>query len=451
MKRVNYLLGIIFIFLLYYLSSDIMKAIMTLNFGLYILLDSLFNKKINIEKNPYSKKKLFLYCNLFLLGINLLFGGVSYYFSNFIHIDGMGIYNLGTCLFLAVNIIFRYLEFFLTNYKISKYLNNVYYSILFIINIILCLIFKNKYNIIMLYITSFITLLVTYALLYIFKLKHKKKTKEYNHTYFSDIKKIILNDKNINIIPCFIYISIIILYFVLDSKYNYDITSTSKLLSNTYLFGIILVYIIYKIISKYVKVDYDDIKNNYNCIINRVLNISLSSSILLFVISWPLSRVLFYSEDNFIFGLIVFLFFYLLFDFSFQIGKKYLSYKKVNVCLLLGLIIKIVFEIPLINSVYRMGYNLSLGGILSSSIGLLTTTIIINFFIIHKYKIKIINNFSNILNIIYSNIIYLLILVLFSLVIKLDSDKYFINVLVIIFYLFISFVFYFVKKRIMNN
>ncbi len=448
MKKISFLLGIIYIFLLYYLSSDIMKVILSLNFGLYILLDSLFVNNINNNRYIYSRKKLFLYFNLFLLGFNLLFGSFSYYLSNFIHIEGMGIYSLSTCLFLTVSIIFRYLEFFLSNYKIGKYLNNWYYCVLFIINIILCLILKNRYDIMFLYISSFIILVVTYILIYLFNFKYKKDDKELNHNYFKDIKKMILNDKNIDIMPCFVYISIAVLYFVLVGRYNYDIASIGKVLSDTYLFGLLLICIIHKLISRCLNIDFDSVINNYNYIVNRVLNVSLNACMLLFVISWPLSKVIFYSEDNFIFGLIILLFFYILFDYSIKMGNSSLSYKKVKLSILVGLFIKIIFEVPFINSVYRMGYNLSLGGILSSSLGMLVTTFMIMFLIIHKYKISIINNFSNVLTIIYNNIIYLLVLVLFSLIVKVDSDKYFINILVIIFYLFISFIFNFIRKRL---
>ncbi len=107
-----------------------------------------------------------------------------------------------------------------------------------------------------------------------------------------------------------------------------------------------------------------------------------------------------------------------------------------------------IIEIPLINSTYRMGYDLTLGSILSTSLSLLVTIILLSIFITRKYKINLLNNFTNILNIIYTNIIYLLLLVLLTLIVKVDNTKYLTNILVIIFYIFISILFNIIKKKI---
>ena len=60
--------------------------------------------------------------------------------------------------------------------------------------------------------------------------------------------------------------------------------------------------------------------------------------------------------------------------------------------------------------------------------------------------------YSNSLLISYmDNIIYTLILVLFTFIVKVDIDKIFNSILVIIFYIFISIVFYIIKKKLINK
>ena len=93
-----------------------------------------------------------------------------------------------------------------------------------------------------------------------------------------------------------------------------------------------------------------------------------------------------------------------------------------------------------------MGYNLSFGGILSIIIGMTISIIISIIFINKKLKINILNNFSNILNIIYENIILCLILVLLTLIVKVENTSIIGSILVIIFYTFITILFYIIKK-----
>ena len=88
---------------------------------------------------------------------------------------------------------------------------------------------------------------------------------------------------------------------------------------------------------------------------------------------------------------------------------------------------------------------------MSIILGITISTIIGIILIRNKLKLSLLDNFNNILNIIYSNIIYTLILVLFTFIIKVDIDKIFNSILVIIFYIFISIVFYIIKKKLINK
>ena len=444
MKKIPNLLGIIYILLLYYLVNNELKLIITMNFSISLLLYSIFSTtsiKDILNNYKYNKNKLLLYLILTIILLTIPISILSYLEGNILNINNLNITNILCTIFISINIIIKIIKEYQSNSKIY----NIYYILLLLINIILLIIQKTKYNIIYLYITSIILFIIIFILLYILKLrKNKNKIK---HNYLKDIKSILVTNKQqvlINIInSSYIYISTIILYYILTNKYINN--NTNIILSNTYFFGIIFINILYKIIEKNIKIDNI---NNYNIIINKILNISLIICIPLMIISYPLSKVIYNSNYNILFPLIILLFFYIIYNTILNISINNISNKKINISMLSGLLIKIIFEIPLINSTYRMGYDITLGSILSTSLGLLITIILLTIFITKKYKINLLNNFNNILNIIYTNIIYLLILVLFTLIIKVDNTKYYINILVIIFYIFISIIFNIIKNKL---
>ena len=444
MKKIPNLLGIIYILLLYYLVNNELKLIITMNFSISLLLYSIFSTtsiKDILNNYKYNKNKLLLYLILTIILLTIPISILSYLEGNILNINNLNITNLLCTIFISINIIIKIIKEYQSNSKIY----NIYYILLLLINIILLIIQKTKYNIIYLYITSITLFIIIFILLYILKLRKNKNN--IKHNYLKDIKSILVTNKQqvlINIInTSYIYISTIILYYILTNKYINN--NTNIILSNTYFFGIIFINILYKIIEKNIKIDNI---NNYNIIINKILNISLIICIPLMIISYPLSKVIYNSNYNILFPLIILLFFYIIYNTILNISINNISNKKINISMLSGLLIKIIFEIPLINSTYRMGYDITLGSILSTSLGLLITIILLTIFITKKYKINLLNNFNNILNIIYTNIIYLLILVLFTLIVKVDNTKYYINILVIIFYIFISIIFNIIKNKL---
>ena len=78
-----------------------------------------------------------------------------------------------------------------------------------------------------------------------------------------------------------------------------------------------------------------------------------------------------------------------------------------------------------------------------------TISTIIGIILINKkLKLSLINNFNDILNIIYENIIYSLILILFTFIIKVNITSITKSVLVVIFYIFITIMFYIIKRKL---
>ena len=190
------------------------------------------------------------------------------------------------------------------------------------------------------------------------------------------------------------------------------------------------------------------LNDNFNNLITKVVKLSLNICIVLLVISGPISRFLFGSDVNIIFDLVPLLLFYTLYDVIVNLLIVGIKNKNLFITLFSGLIVKLLFEYVLITSVYRMGYNLTFGSILSIVLGFAISVIIGIILIKNKYKLNLLSYFDNILNVIYENILLCLVLVLFTLIVDVNSDSKIINLLVIFFYIFISIIFFIVKRVI---
>ena len=83
----------------------------------------------------------------------------------------------------------------------------------------------------------------------------KMKIKEQNINYINETKQVLAENKIVtlfNVInSSYIYISIIILYFVLSNTYNYSYNNVSLYITNTYFYGLIIMYYLHKVINKY--------------------------------------------------------------------------------------------------------------------------------------------------------------------------------------------------------
>ena len=116
--------------------------------------------------------------------------------------------------------------------------------------------------------------------------------------------------------------------------------------------------------------------------------------------------------------------------------------------LIIGIIFKTIVTIPLIDSFYRMGYNLIIGDILSTVIGLLIS-IIIGLIILNRlYKVNLFKNFEELLKTIYTNIILCFILVIIQLIIPINTASILESVKTIIIYVIITIIFMIINKKI---
>lgn len=471
MKKIANILLSVFILLLFYLTKDKSTLALTISFSMYMLFYSLFSttsikdklEKYYNNKSYYTVDKIFKYSVIAVLLLGIILTTLAYLIGNILDITNLGIINISMSISLLTLVILKLISeylYILGYKKISHNLINIYIISSLVIGIILSfLLFKvfnldDYLNFTLLYVISIIVFIAIIILLYILIIKGKKKnikTREENKVnYISEIKGTIINNPVrtvFNIIKVsYIYSSIIILYYVLTNKYNYDYETVDTIITSTYFYGMIIVYCIYHFVSKKLDIDYNNIKDNFNSNINKIITITLNLCILLAVLSIPINNLLFASDYNLLIGLIPLLFFYILYDYIININIKITKDKNTIIILLMGLLIKIVFDLPFISSIYRMGYMLTSGPILSIILGLIVSIIMGLIFIQKKLKLNLLDNFTNILNIIYESIIYTLILVIFTLIVKVDRVGTLNNILIIIFYLFISILFSFIKK-----
>lgn len=457
-KKINiiYLLFMLFLVLLNYITKNSNILTLVLSTSLSVLLYNIFselNIKSTLEKYK-NKYKIYKITIIFISLLFIVFSILSFLMGSVMSIKGLNIINVLGVLFTLTIIIIKITSIFLeyTKYKkLGNKLFNIYLLLLLLItsisSILLYQVFKldDYIKVLLLYSVNIMIFIIIMLLLYIFILRKNKVKVREKYNYKEIIRSILDINKSITIYNLikegYIYTSIIILYYTLINKYNYSYENTSIIIVNVYFYGIYFIKYISYILKKHLEVNSDNFSNQ----IIKVSNYLITITILLMIISGPICKILF-SNNNFLFDLVVLIFFYTLYNYVMDISIKVNSSKINKISLLSGLIIKLVFEIPLINASYRMGSSLYFGSVLSIIIGMTTSTIISIIFINKKLKISILNNFSNILNIIYENIILCLILVLLTLIVKVENTSIIGSILVIIFYTFITILFYIIKK-----
>ena len=481
MKKISNIISFLLLILLYNFTKDSNMFLLTLSFSMLIIYTSIFSTtsiKSKLEtlynkKYYYSINKIFKNSIILVTIITLVLTLISYLTSLLINIKGLSIVNISMCVYLLTSTIIKLEGEYISIIKSKKLGNNllniynIVNNILLLITIILLYkVFKleNYLNISILYLISLIPFIIINILIYIFVFKSKKevqKREENKLNYIKETKKILVTNKIstiFNIIQSsYIYLIIVILYFILTNKYNYNYDTIGIYITSIYFYGINTIYFIYKIIKSIYIDKFNEIKDkiinkeNYNLIniINKIVSLSISLTILLIIISKPLNNLLFNNKDmNIILNVSYILVFYILYNLIINLNIICNKEKNIIITLFTGLIITLITSIPIINSSYRMGYNLVGGSLISIILGIIISIIIGIILIKKKLKLSLLNNFNDILNMIYENIIYSLVLVLFTFIVKVNINSIIKSILVIIFYIFITIIFYITKEKI---
>lgn len=447
-------LNVLWMIALYYIVGSTSIFLYVLSLYLYNIFISSFSHitikdTLNKIKTNYSKFRLLNLLILVISVISLLFLLLSILTSDIIgillKIDNLLPLFITSGLTIMIYPIISLLGEYLTNiHNNNKYLKlTTIYIILDKLLLLIIALFTFrifKLNIItsisLLYVSKIISFIIIISYLYLTNKISLKVNTEYkdNINYKNEIKHILANNSHLSIIKIvkysYYYISVIILYLSLTTRYNYQIIEIENIITFIYFYAFILIkYLIY--IVKNMTKEKSDIDNLYYS-----FKVMLTFTIILSIISPLTCKVIFNDPIKSIYlTMINFLaIFILLYDITYyNIKNKTITY----VSLSIGLITKIILIIPLINSFYRMGYNLLYGDIVSTIIGLLIS-IIINYIYLRKKSNNKEKYFEKILDILYENIILTIILILIEFIIPIDTSNYIKSLGLIIIYLFIS-------------
>lgn len=400
---------------------------------------------------------IFIVIQLIILLLSIVVGDIT---SAVLKIDNVffPFLFMGLCVFIEpfLNYLLDYLD--TINYKkISMRLFKMYYYldgiILLIISLLVSRCFKisNNLDIGLMYLSKIISIIIigTICYFFIFK-KKKKKNKNIENTNVNirkEVKKFLTNNSYISIIniveKSYYYLSIIILYFVLSTRYNYATDRISEIIVFVYFYGLYIIKYLVDIVLYFV----NRVCGKSDCFerLYYTFKIFAPISIILGIISPLICKVLFNCPDMAIY--LVMLNFLGLNLALYQVIIKSNNNKKIiYISLILSLFFKLLLSIPLINAFYRMGYNLVYGDIISNIIGLIII-IIVNYIYLNYKNKKPVKYLNKIMDIIYDNIILCIILIILEFIVPIDTSNYFKSVGLMILYLLVSIMFIKIKNE----
>ncbi len=466
-------LNVIWIILLYHIVGKKSLFLYVLSLSLYNIFGACFNHitlKDTFAKlhEEHTKKKILKIMLLIITIISGLFLVLSTLISDtisiFLKLDN--IFPLFTI--MGITIIIKPLIRLLSEYLENINNNRIYGKLPLVYNffdkVLVLLIALLNFRVLkttettaaaILYLSKIISAIIIIYFLYLIR-KHGKDIK-YNYaakdniSYSQEIKKVLTNNSYQSITEIvkysYYYISIIILYLVLHSRYDFKTEELEIIISFVYFFALgIINYLIYfaKAATRKLPKDTtvtDKLYNSFKMMLTIAIIFGIISPLTCKVIFNDPSKSIYLTMVNFM------AIFILLFDTTYQnIKNKSITY----ISLIAGLIVKIVLVIPLINSFYRMGYNLIYGDVLSTSIAMFTS-VIINYIYLRQLNKEKDTYFTKILDILYDDIILAIILIIFEFIIPLKTDNYFVSIGLIIIYLIISITYIIIKNKIKNK
>ena len=471
MKEKNTLLiktlELITLIILYYIVGSKSIFLYTLSFCLYNIFISSLNhisikNALNTLSSTKEKYKIFTYTSLMLIIFSLLFLllgiAISDITSIVLNIDNiLPIFiMMGLTIFTKpfIKILSEYLDNINSTNKYQK-INYIYHILddilLIIIAIIVFRIVKIKTNtaIALLYLSKIISTILITTLMYLInkdKKTNSNSVKE-NINLKKEIKKILTKDNYKSIINIaknsYYYISIIIIYLVLKTRYNYEIDIIENNITFIYLYSLAIInYLVHlaKLLNSELPKEMTLTSRMYNN-----FKIMLSIAIVFGIISPLTCKVIFNNPSYAIYLAMtnIMAIFILLYDITYENIK---NKKIIYISLILGIVTKVVLIIPLINSFYRMGYNLIYGDIISTIIGMFLS-IIINYIYIRNTEKANENYFEKILNILYENILLCIILIAIQFIVPMNTDSYFKAIGLIFIYIIVSITFIKLKNK----
>ena len=439
----NKTIKLLTIILLYYIVGSKNLFLYVLSLSLYEILTTSFNhlsfkERLNKMDSLTEKNKLYHVTIIGIVIISMIYLVVSIVISDVINIL-LGINNLLlTFIFMGLSTVVSPLVKVVTDYyeninKNTKYqkIINIYYIfdniLLLIIGLFVFRFFNVKVNIAasLLYLSKIISgVLVILFMHSVNKGKNNRTNDLEKIKYFYELKEVFVNDSHKKIIVAikksYYYISIIILYLILSTRYGYKGDEIEKIITFTYFYALnIIEYLVYivKLINKNLPVKLTPLNRIYS-------NFKIMLSLVIFfgIISPITCKLLFYSDSYAVYLAMmnIMAIFLLLYDITYESVK---NKNVIYVSLIIGIISKLILVIPLINSFYRMGYNLVYGDVLSTVIGMFFS-IIVNYIYIVNTTHSDEKYFDKVLKILFDNIVFCIILVLVQFIIPMNTDNY---------------------------
>jgi len=456
------------IVLLYYIAGKNSMFLYAITLSLYNIYSSCF-KHITLKEtfkktnNDYSKFKILKYTTLSIIVVTLIFTLFSILMSDTINIllniDNTFLpYLIMSISIISKPIVKMFLEY-LESYNKPKLSNRLLYIydiievILFVTIIILSIsIFRipTHISISLFYLSKILSSILIITIIYLVlrksNIKLDKKEEDTEINYKIELKDILKNNSHKSLITViknsYYYISIIVLYMVLSTKYRYSIDLIEKEITFIYLYALTIVNFVGNIVTSLIKKE--DKKINIISYILSVFRCILTISIIIGITSPLICKIIFNDNSNSIYLMILsFLsIFIVLYNITFENIK---NKKIIYTSLIIGIFSKIILVIPLINSFYRMGYNLIYGDIISTIIGMFIS-IIINYIYLKNKNSKE-KTMEKIFTTLYESIILCIMLVVLQFIIPIKTNNYFYAIMIFIVYIAISMIFLKFKRR----
>ena len=453
--------------LIYHISKNNNLFLYASTLSLYNVFSSCFShvtlKELFQKNNNYNNKnKIIKYITINIIIISLIFILLSIFigdaFNTVLNVENTFLPYLMMGLSIMTEPLLKiYLEY-INSYNKPKLSNNLlilYYIFesifLIIISIITLKIIKLPIyiSISLFYLSKIISFILIITIIYLklnkIKIDKTSPTKVQKINCKKEIKVILTNNLHKSITKViqnsYYYISIILLYSVLSNRYNYDIELIGKNITFIYLYGLNIINLIIKVIIS-IKSKKEDtniiayIYNNFETILITAIIVGITSPLI--------CKILFLTYENYIYltMLCILSIFILLSKVTFEYTK---NNKVIYLSLLAGILSKLILTIPLINSFYRMGYNLVYGDIISTIISLSLSTIINYIYI--KLNNKTEKTFEKILKTMYESILLCIILIILQFIIPIKQNNYIVALLTLMFYITISIICIRLKKK----
>ena len=462
-------IDLISVIILYYIVGSKSIFLYVLSISLYNIFLSCFEnmsikETLNNIHTTKSKQKIFKYLLLIISVISVIFLLFSILVS-----DLVGLYlnindTLPIFIIMGISVVTRpvikvlseYLENTTNNknYGLLLSLYDIVDKVLFVVIALFSFVILKIDSIAILYLSKIFSFMFIIYLLYF--TRNIRKSYDYvpledKLSYKREIKQILKynNTKSIvNVVKeSFYYISIIILYLVLSTRYNYKLNDIEDIITFIYFYSLSIVnYLVYLVRMLIARLPKD------KSVIDRVyygLKIILTIMIVLCIISPLTCKLIFMDATRNIYLVMANLMgiFILLYDVTFEYIKKK---KVIFISLIIGILMKVILILPLINAFYRTGYNLLYGDILSTIIAMFIS-VIINYIHLRSNNNTNEKYFEKVLNILYDIIILAIILIIIQFVIPMDTSDYLRTLGILIVYLVISIIYIVINNMIKNK